>query len=69
MKKIKLDRDPPLYIQVEKGYKAFHRGKVINPYRIGTGFYKEWERGFNKAYFENLKKVKEKEVREKLNAA
>ena len=52
-----LDRDPPLFIQVEKGYSAFHRGKLNNPYKIGTGFYKEWERGFNKAYFEHLDKI------------
>jgi hypothetical protein len=51
------DRQPPLRIQVEKGYKAFHRGRVTNPYKIDTAFYKEWERGFNKAYFENLEKI------------
>ena len=43
------DRQPPLSIQMEKGYRAFHRGKVTNPYPKDTAFYKEWERGFNKA--------------------
>ena len=51
------DRQPPLKIQVEKGYRAFHTGKIINPYLSSTSFYKEWERGFNKAYFENLEKL------------
>ena len=37
---------------VDKGYKAFWRGNLINPYNIGTYRNKEWERGFNKAYFE-----------------
>jgi len=51
------DRQPPLRIQVEKGYRAFHRGKIYNPYKFNTAFYKEWERGFNNAYFENLRKL------------
>jgi hypothetical protein len=48
------ERHPPLRIQHEKGYLAFKRGRIINPYKEGSSFYKEWERGFNKAYFENL---------------
>ena len=51
------ERDVPLRIQVEKGQRAFHRGKLANPYKPNTSFYKEWERGFNKAYFENLEKL------------
>jgi hypothetical protein len=54
------ERDVPLRIQVEKGQRAFHRGKLVNPYKPNTSFYKEWERGFNKAYFENLKKIKDR---------
>tara|TARA_R110002020_G_scaffold311002_1_gene526661 strand:- start:292 stop:492 length:201 start_codon:yes stop_codon:yes gene_type:complete len=58
MKNIQIkDRQPPLRIQVEKGYRAFHRGRITNPYKINTTFYKEWERGFNKAYFQNLAKL------------
>ena len=60
------DRQPPLRIQVEKGFRAFHSGKIINPYMADTAFYKEWERGFNMAYFENLKRVQRLE---KINAA
>mgnify|MGYP004463804547 CR=1 FL=1 len=51
------ERDVPLRIQVEKGQRAFHKGKLINPYKANTSFCKEWERGFNKAYFENLEKL------------
>jgi len=51
------DRQPPLRIQVEKGSRAFHRGRLTNPYKDNTTFYKEWERGFNKAYFQNLAKL------------
>ena len=48
------ERDAPLRIQVEKGHRAFHRGKLTNPYKLNTSFHQEWQRGFNKAYFENL---------------
>ena len=51
------ERDVPLRIQVEKGYRAFHRGKLTKPYKANTSFYQEWERGFSKAYFENLEKL------------
>tara|TARA_R110000765_G_scaffold394352_1_gene487860 strand:+ start:495 stop:683 length:189 start_codon:yes stop_codon:yes gene_type:complete len=58
MKQVKEDREPPLYIQVERGYKAFRRGRLSNPYeKSGSALYKEWERGFNKAYFANLEKI------------
>ena len=51
------ERHPPLYVQHDKGYRAFKRGRIINPYEKESSFYKEWERGFNKAYFENLGKL------------
>ena len=51
------ERHPPLYVQHDKGYRAFKRGRIINPYKKESSFYKEWERGFNKAYFENLGKL------------
>ena len=54
------ERHPPLRIQMEKGYRAFHTGRIINPYKIDSSFYKEWDRGFNKAYFENLGKINDK---------
>ena len=54
------ERHQPLRIQMEKGYRAFHTGRISNPYKIGSSFYKEWDRGFNKAYFENLDKLNDK---------
>ena len=53
------ERHPPLYIQHDIVYRAFKRGRIINPYKVGSSFYKEWDRGFNKAYFENLEKLNE----------
>ena len=47
----------------DKGYKDFTSGKIINPYNLNTYRHKEWERGFNKAYFEQLKRVKKHESR------
>lgn len=37
------------------GYDAFWRGHLLNPYRAGTMKHKEWLRGQNAAYFDNLK--------------
>ena len=53
--------DAPLRIQFEKGVIAFNRGFIKSPYNINTMQYREWQRGFNTAYFENLKKVKQRE--------
>ncbi len=36
------------------GFKSFFSGSVANPFSVGTVNYKEYERGFNKAYFKNL---------------
>lgn len=55
--------DAPLSFQVEQGRKAFVRGVTVNPYHKDTMQNREWERGFNSAYFERLKKVKEHEAR------
>ena len=46
--------DAPLKIQWMKGYDAFAYGKLYNPYGSDTMLYREWERGFNRAYYENL---------------
>ena len=46
---------------LEKGRKAFRAGNFNNPYGVKSYLRKEWERGFNEAYFENLEKVKRKE--------
>ncbi len=44
-----------------KGIEAFKRGKIGNPYNPNTTDHRDWEHGFNRAYFSNLKKVKEDE--------
>lgn len=49
----------------QKGFKDFFEGNVVNPYNEGTSRHKNWEMGFNKAYFTNLKKVQENERKNK----
>jgi len=49
--------DAPLRFQYDQGYSAFKRGKTINPFHQDTMQCREWDRGFNKAYFEQLKRV------------
>ncbi len=54
--------DAPLKIQYSKGYNAFWRGTdkdnypFRNPYHPNSMQYREWQRGYNKAYFENKEK-------------
>jgi hypothetical protein len=36
------------------GYTCFKRGALDNPYKHGTYMYKEWQRGFDAAYMNNL---------------
>ena len=46
----------------EKGFDAFKKGNLGNPYPINTKQHKDWEFGFNKAYFKNLEFVKQREA-------
>ena len=46
--------DAPLRIQWMKGYDAFAYGKLKNPYSSDTMMYREWERGYIAAYYDNL---------------
>lgn len=55
--------DAPLKFQNDQGYNDFKRGRVACPYHKDTMQSREWTRGFNTAYFEQLKKVKEYEAR------
>jgi hypothetical protein len=48
----------------EEGIEAFKEGRLGNPYRQGTRDYTEWEQGFNKAYFRNLERVRNREQAE-----
>jgi hypothetical protein len=54
------ERNPPLSIQFGQGQVAFKRGWMSNQYNPNTMQGKEWQRGFDKAYFENLDKLKQK---------
>jgi hypothetical protein len=47
-------RSAPLIIQFDKGKFAFKKGWLGNPYDPETDQGKEWQRGFNAAYFERL---------------
>jgi hypothetical protein len=49
--------DAPLKVQFQKGYEDFKRGRVGSPFNKDTMQYREWTRGFNKAWGENLKRV------------
>lgn len=53
---IKKERTAPLSIQFDKGKFAFKKGWLGNPYKPDTVQGKEWQRGFNAAYFENLER-------------
>ena len=57
--------DSPLIIQYTRGASDFKVGNIENPFHTHTMQYREWERGFNKAYFDKLKKVKHNEYRER----
>ena len=50
---------------VKQGMDAFRKGNLTNPYGKTTNKHKQWEFGFNTAYFQNLEKVKEIEQKRK----
>jgi hypothetical protein len=52
----KRERSAPLSIQFNQGKYAFTKGWLGNPYESDKAQGKEWQRGFNAAYFENLDK-------------
>jgi|TARA_R110000796_G_C14206560_1_gene392620 hypothetical protein len=54
--------DAPLFIQYKKGLSAFYRNEP-SPYKTNTMQHREWVRGWTVAYFENLKRVKNNELR------
>jgi hypothetical protein len=39
-----------------EGYRAFMEGNLANPYKENTKENRDWEYGFNKAYFTNLER-------------
>lgn len=53
--------DAPLRMQFEKGYRDFRRGRITNPFHPDTMQHREWQRGFNAAFAEQLSRVQENE--------
>ena len=51
------ERPAPLKIQVGQGYYAFSRGWLNNQYDPESVAGKEWQRGFDMAYFDNLARI------------
>lgn len=47
----------------EQGYQDFAKGNLINPYNKDTPKHRDWEFGFNKAFFRNAERVRENEAR------
>ena len=52
----------------EQGELSFKRGELINPYHNKYKFWqhRDWQLGFNKAYFKNLERVKQNEKTNKI---
>ena len=67
--------DAPLRIQFERGVNAFRGKQYIrnvkgskiiateSPYKTNTMQHREWQRGYDFAYFKNLEKLKREEAR------
>jgi hypothetical protein len=53
--------DAPLRMQFEKGYRDFKRGRVTNPFHPDTMQHREWQRGFDTAFADQLSRVQENE--------
>lgn len=45
----------------DEGALAFKRGRLTNPYNPDTSRYRDWQFGFDSAYYDNLERVKERE--------
>ena len=54
--------DAPLKLQFNQGITGFKFNKV-NPFPSNTMQHREWQRGYNFAYFKQLEKVKRNESR------
>ena len=54
----KVERSAPLRIQFDQGRYAFSRGLLSNYYDPDSTAGKEWQRGFDRAYFENIYSIK-----------
>ena len=45
----------------KRGMEAFRTNQPGNPYNEGTQRAKDWELGFNKAFYDNLARVQKRE--------
>jgi len=54
--------DAPLKLQHQMGYSGFKRGRIANPFSEDTMQYREWNRGFNKAFYDNLSRITKDET-------
>ena len=54
--------DAPLKLQHQMGYSGFKRGRIANPFSEDTMQYREWNRGFSKAFYDNLSRVTKDET-------
>ena len=55
--------DAPLSLQFNLGFSAFKRKKLVNPFNDMTMQSREWQRGFNSAYYMQLERTKNVEAR------
>ena len=54
--------DAPLKLQYNQGITGFRFNKK-NPFPVKTMQHREWQRGYNFAFFKNLERVKREEAR------
>ena len=54
---MKEERRQSLSYQAKEGYYAFSKGWMRNQYPLSSSKGKEWQRGFDRAYFENLDRI------------
>jgi hypothetical protein len=57
--------DAPLKVQFNTGYDGFKYNRPVNPFHKDTMQFREWNRGFNRAYFDNLKRIKDNEFKKR----
>ena len=55
--------DAPLSLQFNQGFSAFKRKKLVNPFNDMTMQSREWQRGFNSAYYMQLERTKNVDAR------
>ena len=51
------DNKPRVSYQFKEGHYAFFKGKMNNLHHPESHRGKEWQRGFDRAYFENLDRI------------